>query len=442
MQDEDQFLTKYAIEIRGKCYNDAQRLRVTKDHGTLNSYRVFRGRGNKRSATGKDAELGISHDEQTVYINFEKEICNCTCYDVSDNKMICKHIVAVMIHLRKKKMLEDPTKAHMFYHRCYWMDNLKEAYKENIETVWGSALVKTDTLGPIVGHTSNLGKRIRSAHNRHQAKRSGRLPKRCSICRLSNHTRRKCPMKDLSEEDRKRALADVFQKKGVDAIIEERNSFCCDDDEGGEAEIISSRSKEIKFIDIPFAELIDEEDNQDADYAQIKQRRSYLEKHHFVTDSGCEKGEQHDATKFSSDDDDDDFVDDAIEGNTGGDDDGTAESDDTEEEDSSTAGSVISKGKVNSYSSSSDDEVVHDKKSKSTWYETILNSFNAFNLSRIGSDEKNNIIMMSPSGESLRTRHISRSKKQKHGEEEKFIEDDGIEDSDDNNSSVNDDNNI
>jgi hypothetical protein len=383
------FLSNHALEIRSQNLKDAQRLRVQKDHGASNCYRVHRNRGNHRSATGKDSELGISHDEQTVVINIEEGVCNCTCNDLADYRIACKHIIAALIHLRKNHYLQDYSKAHMFYHKCYLVENIKNAYKESIKTLWGPILEKTNTMGPIVGSKSHLGKRIRSAHNRHQSKKTGRVLKKCSICRFSNHTRRKCPMRDLSVEDRKQALADIFENTGSPSIPELKRGK-----EVGHVQAIT-------YVDVPFAKLAngeadessgagecDEEDNTTnnkprrslaAAYSQVKRQRHHLQSKHFLNDTGCENvggnnNEESSDEPYEETDDSGDAEDD----NSTADDEESHDEKDSEEEDTSDSESFENKEDLQV----AEQHNICNNSSSSSWYETILQSFNAFHASR------------------------------------------------------------
>lgn len=345
---EGQFITNYAMRLREINLLHGQRLRVKKAPGLINTYFVHRQRGVKRGATGRDHELGLSQDEQRVSFDITKDICNCSCREWNDIGIACKHIMAVLVYLKLNGLLMNPAKAHLFYHKCYLMSNLQEMYKHSIEPIWGVPLRKDNTLGPIIHGKCALGKRIRSSHNRHQSIATGRLlqGKSCAICKSKLHTKRKCPLKDLSEYDRKRCLSDLFNTTST-LIGKNKSSSSSNND-------IAAFWKKVKFYRQDLSSsLEDEEEDEEETIDGENNDDDVVEE-----DAESEEDDTDDGDSGSSEKDDDDdgdrveYYEDDVEDNT----------------------TVVP--------SSSSNPSTTTTAISSSWYDTIVNSFLAFRMNR------------------------------------------------------------
>lgn len=66
---------------------------------------VYRQRGAKRSASGKDNEIGLEETKYLVYLNLECKVVNCTCLAHKMDMLPCSHIIAVLIDRKRQGIL-------------------------------------------------------------------------------------------------------------------------------------------------------------------------------------------------------------------------------------------------------------------------------------------------------------------------------------------------
>ena len=116
---------------------------------------------NKRDVTGKNKNnfLPDNLDEKEVTLDLSKKFCHCKCLAFGMHGICCKHVFAVLKHLKRMDLFHCESTLTMCINSCYLKSNLKRAYEQSIDPMFNCTLEETATLGPIILSTSKQSKR-------------------------------------------------------------------------------------------------------------------------------------------------------------------------------------------------------------------------------------------------------------------------------------------
>lgn len=84
-------------------------------------------------------------DPREVYFEPQLKHCNCTCFNGNRNGIACRHIFAVMIHLKCMDLVNDSNYIDMFFHPSYRLKHLTDAYSLFIDGAWPSSYSRDNT---------------------------------------------------------------------------------------------------------------------------------------------------------------------------------------------------------------------------------------------------------------------------------------------------------
>jgi hypothetical protein len=198
--ERTEVLNLKAASLRDKAMKDSTLYIV--ENETENNYRVYH-----QSKERTDANI--------VYYDEVKECCNCLCLKSWNDGIACRHIFAV-IHAKKQlNFIHDEQKQKMFFHRCYFLDNLRYAYSKKVILPLNAVGTLDNTIGPIITGGSWTGRRITSNFNQHQEVKSGVPPPKCSLCKMTGHNKQTCAMKNFSAEQMNNTIQDLQNPTAV-----------------------------------------------------------------------------------------------------------------------------------------------------------------------------------------------------------------------------------
>ncbi len=150
-------------------------------------------------------------EKYIVKLDFENKSCSCQCLAYGMHGMGCKHIFCALQHERKLHLWDKVDYREMFFHPCYYKENLTEAYSLDVKELFNSNLAVDNTEPPIVvaNYWNNKFLRAASSFNKHQPKASGAKVTRCGHCSLPGHTVTKCKFRDVDKSEIKRLIEDI-----------------------------------------------------------------------------------------------------------------------------------------------------------------------------------------------------------------------------------------
>ena len=149
----------------------------------------------------------------------------------------CCHILRVMLMHNTHHLLYNAQYAPLFFHSCYLMTTLSNAYcnNNNISDAFGTVLEKDNTLGPMLKRL-NSGRRQPSAHGRHLLSTASasapskiiKVKRKCGLCKERGHNHKTCPKRKYTEDEilqlkRDAEMIDDRRIKRTSAIFINRN---------------------------------------------------------------------------------------------------------------------------------------------------------------------------------------------------------------------------
>jgi len=211
------FLIKTASDIRTKTILAAQKCHVLAKENCNDKFLVSSRPITADRIMRKVNEAG-GPEEYVVHLDTQNKISTCTCPAYGMHGIACKHIFAVLIRTNRKDLWREEEHRDLFFHRCYFQDNLKEAYSKRVNRVFGQPLqVNTAEGSPLMPATTTTGKsfkRIPSSFSKHQAVQTGTAPSKrkrtCTKCGSEGHVATVCKLKKLTEQEIHLAQRDVM----------------------------------------------------------------------------------------------------------------------------------------------------------------------------------------------------------------------------------------
>jgi hypothetical protein len=208
-------LNKKAQVIFRKNFNAAQLYNAVTKPNDTHVYMVSLKKNATRGIQTSNISFASNSEERLVYFDEVGKKVNCTCLAYGKHGMACKHIYAVIQNLGRVEIFNNAAMTDLLFHPCYLRANMKVAYETKVNIAFGSSLMQIETLGPVVTDKSSCGRRITSKQNLHQSKKTGVKAARCSKCKQIGHNKRKCPLKDVSDENIAQAKRDILNSSNT-----------------------------------------------------------------------------------------------------------------------------------------------------------------------------------------------------------------------------------